>query len=132
LDTNFAIGNFIRDAMGGNAIKIAGDGTPLRSYLYAADMAAWLWTILLKGESGHAYNVGSDQAISISRLAQQVADVVAPGIAVHVAQKADPAAPAARYLPDITKAREKLGLKVRLQLADSISRTVQWHRNQKS
>lgn len=132
LDANFAIGNFMRDAMCGNTIKIQGDGTPLRSYLYAADMAVWLWTILLKGESGHAYNVGSDQAISISHLAKTVSDVVAPGTTVQVAQKADPNRPPARYLPDICKAREKLGLKVCVPLSEAISRTVQWHRNQKS
>ena len=127
LDANFAIGNFIRDAMRGGPLVISGDGTPLRSYLYAADMAVWLWTILLRGQNGRAYNVGSDEAVSIAQLAQRVAAVVAPGAAVNVAQKADPNRLPPRFLPDISRARYELGLEVRVSVDDAIDRTARWH-----
>lgn len=39
-------------------IIIKGDGRPLRSYLYTADLVIWLLTMLLKSENKSIYNVG--------------------------------------------------------------------------
>ena len=65
LESDFAFGNFVGAAMRGGPVVVSGDGTPVRSYLYSADMVAWLWTLLLRGANGRAYNVGSAHAVTI-------------------------------------------------------------------
>jgi len=128
LDGHFAIGNFIRDAIEGSPIRIHGDGTPMRSYLYAADLATWLWTMLFTAPSGETYNVGSDEALSIAELARTVVEVLGVDSAVQIEREAVPGAPCERYVPSIAKAREQLGLRVGVGLRDSIRYTADWHR----
>ena len=128
LNLNFAIGNLVADALRGGPITITGDGTPLRSYLYGADLAIWLWTILVRGESGQAYNVGSDAALTIEELARLVADVVNPKAEVVILQKKDPAKLPHRYVPSISRARSELGLEPWIDLREGIRRMAEWYR----
>ncbi len=132
LDVHFAIGNFLRDALAGGPIRVSGDGTPFRSYLYAADLAEWLVTILLRGRPGRAYNVGSEEAVSIRDLADRVADVMAAErsdrnrLRVWVAKEPEPGAPAARYVPSCGRCREEQSLAPRTPLDDAIARSLRW------
>jgi dTDP-glucose 4,6-dehydratase len=126
LDGHFAIGNFIGQAVRGDTIEVASDGTALRSYLYAGDLAAWLLTLLVRGVPGAAYNVGSDQTISIGELAGMVASIVrtARGVLVRGRQQADGGRN--RYVPSISKARAELGLDVWTPLEAAIRRTADY------
>ena len=126
LDTHFAIGNFISDALRGGPIQVKGDGSPFRSYLYASDLAVWLWTILFKGQSGRAYNVGSEDALNIAALAHEVAAASPQKIGVHIALARNPGAPVHRYVPSTTRAREELGLSAEVPLREAIRRTHVW------
>jgi UDP-glucuronate decarboxylase len=128
LTVHFAIGNFIRDALTADAITVGGDGTPLRTYLDQSDLAHWLFTLLKRGRPGEAYNVGSDEVISIADLAHLVRDILAPDKPVAILGRADPRAARNRYVPDIRKAHQELGLNVNIPLAEAIRRTGEAHR----
>lgn len=127
LDANYAIGNFIRDALAGGPVRIGGDGTPYRSYLYAADLAIWLLTILFRGESARPYNVGSPEAVTIADLARRVVAVAAPGVEIQIARQPQPGVPAPRYVPSTERAEKELGLRRRISLEEGVRRTCQWH-----
>lgn len=126
LDTHFAVGNFIRNAIRGEPIEIKGDGTPYRSYLYAADLAVWLWTILLRGKNCQPYNVGSESALSIADLAQLVTKTLAPSLPVRVLKKAIKGQLPERYVPSTALAQRELKLSTKIELAEAIRRTANW------
>lgn len=136
LNEHFAIGNFIADALASRNIRVSGDGTPMRSYLYAADLIIWLWTLLLHPfdviAQPHIYNVGSAQDISIRDLAQQVVEELDPSLGIEVTQQAVAGAPRQHYVPDVDRAKSQLGLAQIIGLREAIRRTASWHREQAS
>lgn len=129
LDAHFAIGNFIRDGLRGGPVRISGDGTPYRSYLYAADLAVWLWTLLFRGRAGGCYNVGCPRDLTILDLARAVAGCFSSPVAIEVSKTPAPGAIHSRYVPDVALAEAELGLTSRIPLAEGIARTAAWHRN---
>ncbi|MHB0913512.1 MAG: NAD-dependent epimerase/dehydratase family protein [Armatimonadota bacterium] len=126
LDEHFAIGNFIRDGIGGGPIRVGGDGTPYRSYLYAADLAVWLWTILMRGRSCRPYNVGSERSLTIAEVANTVANAFQPPLEVVIAKEAVPGKPAARYVPSTQNAQRDLNLEEYIDSDDAVRRTINW------
>jgi dTDP-glucose 4,6-dehydratase len=125
LDAHFAVGNFLRDGLAGDPIRILGDGTPLRTYLHAAELSHWLWTLLARGASGRAYNVGAAQAVSIRELAEHIGRLC--GVPVTVARQPEPGVRPARYVPCIARIREELALAPMFDWQDAVARTLAWH-----
>ena len=122
---HFAIGNFIQNCLDDKPIVINGDGTPLRSYLYADDLVEWLFAILEHGESGRPYNVGSDRAVSIRELAETVRRAL--GSKREIIVNGVPALDAkpSVYVPAIDRARSELGLEVKVSLENAIISSTQ-------
>jgi UDP-glucuronate decarboxylase len=120
LNAHFAIGNFIRDALTADAITVSGDGTPVRTYLDQSDLAHWLFALLEHGRPGQAYNVGSDEVISIAALAHLVRDLLAFDKPVRIIGKCYKGASRNCYVPDINMIKQELGLGVTVSLSEAI------------
>ncbi|QMU28965.1 NAD-dependent epimerase/dehydratase family protein [Adhaeribacter radiodurans] len=127
LDTHFAAGNFILNGLNQQPIIIKGDGTPYRSYLYAADLVIWLLRILIHGQAGKPYNVGSDEEISIAELANLVAQQFQPVLEPQILTKPQPQLAPERYVPSVQRAKEELNLKIVISLEESIKRTINFY-----
>jgi nucleoside-diphosphate-sugar epimerase len=103
-DGRYALGDFVRDALaeGDAPIRVAGDGQAVRSYLDGHDMAHALVTALVAGQPGGAYNVGSDDAVTIAELATRIRDRLSPGREVAI-QGVTEDGQRSRYVPDVTR-----------------------------
>ena len=65
--------DFIADMVAGKDINMKSDGSAVRAFCYISDAVYGFFLVLLKGEAGSAYNVGSDKNIcSILQLAEKL------------------------------------------------------------
>jgi dTDP-glucose 4,6-dehydratase len=127
LDENFAIGNFISSLLENQKIVIHGDGTPVRSYMYVADLVIWLITILVEGKNCYPYNVGSEEDISIEKLAKTIAGFCKQSLAIEIKTKKSDSNKIDRYVPSTQRAQKELGLKQYIGLKESILKTINFN-----
>lgn len=123
-----AAAQFIEDAASGQGIVVQGTGEAVRTYQYAADMARWLLSCLVLGTPGRVYNIGSDRAVTIARLASEVTRLAGTGIPPRIAGLPTQGLAGHRYIPDLRRARAELGLANAVDLEEAIRRTLAWRR----
>lgn len=129
MNIHYAIGNFITNLVNGQEILVKGDGTPIRSYLYIADLIIWLWTILLRGKSLYPYNVGSDEMVNMADLAHLVSECGGLGNKVHISNPCLAGKPINRYVPDLNRIKTSLGVKQFFTLERSIQKTIEYEQS---
>ena len=105
LDANKAISKFTLAAKSNQPIHVTGGGRTIRSYMHGEDLGRWMWAILLKGESGQAYDVGDDNPINMFDLAQLVKKSCDSSSDIIVSDDPDPMPV---YLPPNTAKTKKL------------------------
>jgi dTDP-glucose 4,6-dehydratase len=88
---------------------------PVRSYLYASDMAVWLWKILLTGQETIEFNLGSEEGIRLVELAKKIADFANRKVEV-LGQPSSGAVQNGVYIPTVKKARELLSVPTSVSL----------------
>lgn len=129
LDKPWAINNFIRDALLGGPIRIQGDERTVRSYLYASDMAFWFLRILVDGNSGLSFNVGSPHPVTLLELAQKIAPHSLAGVEIRLPLIHKDAGSISHFVPNTSLAENSLGLHLTVGLDDAIRRTLLWNRS---
>lgn len=123
IEKPWALNSFINDAINGGPIRIHGNGKPVRSFLYATDMAVWLLVFLLKGQKGEIYNLGSSEEISLQELATKISNVTLQSIDVVVENYNDKIS---TLVPALEK-EKNLGLGVCIDINEAVLRTIEWN-----
>lgn len=106
---------------------VVNDDGAVRSYMHASDMAVWLWTILLRGRIGQAYNVGSEDAMPVVEFARKCGDESITGRYTQVV--VNPGSGGTYYAPNTAIAQQDLWLRETVGIDDAIRRTLAWNRS---
>ena len=131
------IADFAADILGGRDITLLSDGTPTRTFCYAADAVAGYYKILALGRAGEPYNIGVDgPEISVVDLARRMSDA-GRELFGYSGKVTSGSSPEAAYLvdnpsrrrPSIAKAREHLGYGPSVGLDEGLRRTLLWYRD---
>jgi dTDP-glucose 4,6-dehydratase len=126
LDRPWAINNFLGDALMGRDIRIHGDGTARRSYLYGSDAAWWALVTLVKGANGGIYNVGSPVAVSHVDLAKLICEKITPKSEVVVNTASKKLGQRDELYPNLSNTERDLGVKQTCALESAIDKTWRW------
>jgi nucleoside-diphosphate-sugar epimerase len=126
LDAPWAINNFLRDILTGTEIRIHGDGSARRSYLYGSDAAWWTLAALALGADGQVYNVGSAQAVSHLELVKMLGGQVAnkPRVALNTLPAKQPRQD--DLFPDTSHSERSLGVTQTCSLEQALEKTYRW------
>ena len=130
LDRPWAINNFLRDVLTGSEIRIHGDGSARRSYLYGSDAAWWTLAALVKGVDGEVYNLGSATPVTHNELVRLIGERVSPRprVALNTAQKN----PTERQrqgddlYPDLSFTERRLGVRESRTLEETVDKAYRW------
>lgn len=115
LEGQYAIGNFIRQAMTEKRIRSIGNA--VRSYLYIDDVSEWLLAALNSTTVG-PYDIGGSESITIEQLANRVGALFNVPVE-HVAFAKEQSNV---YLPNIGPTMHYLGVKETVTLEESLRR----------
>jgi nucleoside-diphosphate-sugar epimerase len=125
LGSHFAAGNFILEAVTSNQIEIQSGGGSIRSYLYATDLCVNMWALMSRGQTMRAYNVGSEQEVSIQNLAVAVVNCTNNEAQITV-KGIDTFENVTRYVPSVERIRSEIGFSQTVTLQQALSRTSTW------
>ncbi len=129
------IPDFARDIMAGRDIMMLSDGSPKRTFCYVADAIVGYYKILVKGQSGEAYNIGVESPeISIAELADRMVSL-ARSLFGYQGMLVRQISQDANYLVDnpnrrcpvIEKARAHLGYNPSITLEEGLRRSLLWY-----
>jgi len=125
-DDGRAVPAFCMATLRGQPIPVHGDGSQTRSLCYVDDLVRGMLLLALS-EVSEPVNIGNPEEITILRLAETIRDLAGSSSEIQFLPR--PTDDPMVRRPDITRARELLGWKPEVGLADGLSRTLAYFRS---
>ncbi|MFI1968608.1 epimerase [Streptomyces cinnamoneus] len=118
-----AVPTFIRQALDGEPLTVAGDGSQTRSLTYVDDTVDGIVALAASGHPGPV-NIGGGEETSVLDLARRIVDLTGSASVIRFVDR--PADDPAKRRPDTTLARRELGWSPRVDGEEGLKRTVEW------
>jgi nucleotide sugar dehydrogenase len=125
-DDGRAIPTFVQQALMGQPITVAGDGSQTRSVCYVDDLVEGLLRALFSNLSGPV-NIGNPHEMTVLELAELVRDLAGSDSPIEFVPRPQDDPTVRR--PDITVARTELEWEPTVAVEDGIVRTIDWFRD---
>lgn len=121
---------FIRLALENETLRVFGDGSMLRDFLYVDDTVdAMLRCAAEERAEGGIFNVGRDTPVTILDFVKKVVEIAGSGRWEYAPFTAERAAQEpGSYYSDITRIRDTVGWEPRTDIEEGIGRTVAYYR----
>jgi Nucleoside-diphosphate-sugar epimerases len=123
---NRVTAQFVNNILNEQDIVMKSEGLQVRSYCYVPDCVSALFTVLLCGESGQAYNIANkNSVISISKMAEMIAEIGHKKVVFELPESIEKAgySVVTRAVLDSTKL-ESLGWKEQFGMHEGLERTI--------
>lgn len=128
--TSMVIPGLIKRAVDGeDPLVVWGDGSPIRDFINAKDVARGMLMMVEKGVNAPV-NLGSGTGVTIKEIAETIVRNL-PGGSVRLEWDTTKHSGDAKRLMDITRANLLMGFKPKISLEDGIKEVIDWYSKNK-
>jgi UDP-glucuronate decarboxylase len=125
-DDGRVVPTFIQQALRGEPLTVYGDGLQTRSLCYQSDLIEGLVAMMRAENERGPVNLGNPTELTVLRVAQIILELT--GSCSPIERHPLPADDPTRRLPDIARARARLGWAPRVALPDGLAETIEYFR----
>lgn len=116
----------VLNALENKPLPVYGDGLNARDWIHVKDHCRALECVMMEGQSGRIYNIGSDQEKQNLDVIHQILEIL--GKSRDLIQfVADRPGHDRRYAIDATRLHTELGWQPKIQFEEGLAQTVKWY-----
>ena len=126
------IPDFMRNAIKKSEIIIHSDGNPTRSFCYVSDAMRAFFKLLFSNHDGMICNVGNDEEISVSGVAEMIQKTLEKPISIKMIKSNDPNYTKdnpQRRCPDLSLIKKSVNYTPQINLEEGLKRVYNWYKD---